>query len=351
MIFAELIEKRSLLARKLAWFFRREAAITAAGFQARSLGDFINVFPEFKNTPEERDSGRPEPYLEATRVCRKLVDRGILISAGFNRNHPPLSELYVCNVFDEADLQYGVYDFAAYGFPRILNDLRGAVLPVVVQTAEGDPDIGTAFILQGGAVLTARHCIEGMRHVSTNSWFERPHEVTAIVLPESDNLDLALIRLVDDPFSGRQGFRLGRASILEEVLTMGYPQIPGFNAPLASEPAHIAAVQSSEVIPSAGAAVGLENSYLAGHDLLLITARVKGGNSGGPVVGPFGEVVGMVTAFPAEEAGRADLLGYGLAIPASILARFVSDADSPAGKLRHLPFSNCVNGFGTSKIE
>lgn len=111
-------------------------------------------------------------------------------------------------------------------------------------------------------------------------------------------------------------------------MALGYPNIPGFTPTLAAEAATIAA----RLTTSRGRIAATPTEYFAGSDLLLITARVRGGFSGGPVLDALGQVVGMVSREPAsapaaEVAHRYDQLGYGVAIPARHLRELLDRPD------------------------
>jgi S1-C subfamily serine protease len=81
---------------------------------------------------------------------------------------------------------------------------------------------------------------------------------------------------------------------------MGYPSHAGFG---------------NFVTATLGAIAAVEESYLYKHELILLTSKVKGGNSGGPVINKRGYAVGIVTETPAAEGDAYDKFGYGLAIP------------------------------------
>ena len=113
-----------------------------------------------------------------------------------------------------------------------------------------------------------------------------------------------------------------QAEILDDILTMGYPPIKGFDSVLVAETAQVAGYLQS----TTGEVVGNEVSYLDGQPYLLITARVKGGNSGGPVISREGKVVGIVAQLPASDSGP-DTLGYAAVIPITTLEALLQAYD------------------------
>jgi serine protease Do len=61
------------------------------------------------------------------------------------------------------------------------------------------------------------------------------------------------------------------------------------------------------------------------QDYLLISARVKGGSSGGPVLNKKGEVVGLIANAPSTDSSEIDALGFGIAVPSPAILQFLSD--------------------------
>ena len=178
--------------------------------------------------------------------------------------------------------------------------------------------------------MTARHCIEKKREIRIDGWDAVHAPLKAIwafkdtrYSPRSEvdkRPDLALLEFAGDPFLGVPGFQLQEAQILDDVLTMGCPTVPGFDQMLITETAQIAAeLKPTELKSTVGHVVAQERAYLGNQPYLLISARVKGGSSGGPVIGREGKVVGVVAQLSAEAEGRLDVLGYGVVVPTSTL--------------------------------
>lgn len=124
---------------------------------------------------------------------------------------------------------------------------------------------------------------------------------------------------------------------------MGYPPIQGFETPLVAETAQIAAILKSSV----GKIVCEARAYLDGNDYLLLSARVKGGNSGGPIVGKLGQVLGVITHFPADASGRPDLLGYAAALPSAKIQALINAVNASNGMANEMEFRMTHTGFST----
>jgi serine protease Do len=129
---------------------------------------------------------------------------------------------------------------------------------------------------------------------------------------------------------------------LDEVLCLGFPPIPGFQELLISDIATV----NAEIKSSCGRVVGTGSAYLDGQRYILINARVKGGNSGGPIVDRKGCVVGILvqSSMNATDASNLDTLGYGVATPVDEwIHLFSNDSDKAHGGIE-LSFKNLEDG-------
>ena len=307
---------------------------SATTLQPKTVGDFLAS----KNWP-------PDLLFSVPVWCRKLCDAGLLISAGTGRGSPPVCECYYSYAFDEDAGRYGEYDFLVQGFPFIRDHFAAAVLAMEVQLQDGTHSIGTGFLLEDHRMLTARHCIEGSPRqpivdVWIHGWDRHAHPLIEAAALTDDRADLALLTFDGDPMPGIPGFRLRDGSVLEDVLTIGYPQIRGFDSVLVAETAQVAGHLKS----STGQVVGSERSYLDGQPCYLITARVKGGSSGGPVIGKDGHVLGLVTSLPAD-SGEVDTLGFAVAVAQPAIRALLGAAASRSDHLQTLRFEHTRRGF------
>lgn len=203
----------------------------------------------------------------------------------------------------------------AYGFPYIYVSYRNDVLPVIVKDKKGDVTMGTCFRFSTG-ILTAKHCLEAAE-VSIEGYTAEQLQKYATLISKDSNIDLAYIELQE-----HSRFIPGDANVLDEVLVMGYPKIPMFNAFCAAERAAISS------IPTRGAVASLVDQYLSPSvgPLMLVTARIRGGNSGGPIINSNGQVVGVAFSEPMSE-GNYDEMGYGVAYPIGVLGQLLADCE------------------------
>lgn len=144
---------------------------------------------------------------------------------------------YFSQSFSEEDMSYGIFDFAVLGFPEIHRYFHQSVVAIHVSKDNVEPDIGTGFLLENRCIVTARHCIEHMQAISIDGWNASHVPLKHIWMFRDDRLsksqrdkrpDLAILEFTADPLPGIPGFKLLEGQLLEDVLTMGYPPIPGF---------------------------------------------------------------------------------------------------------------------------
>lgn len=232
---------------------------------------------------------------------------------------------FACVNFDERRAQYGEYEYRVLGFSRVINRLSGAVIAIEVETAEGIPTIGTGFFLGNHhTIITARHVVEAMRSVRIVGGDDKPYMLHRVAVAADPRLDLATLLVEGD--DTRPSLRSSEAHLLDEVLCVGYPPIPGFDAIQVAEPARVIAQKATS-----GHVVAISSSYLEpATELMLLSARIKGGSSGGPVLDKKGYCVGLTVATPvsAQDAERLDELGYGLALPSTVFSAVLKDSDA-----------------------
>ncbi|RWU04298.1 S1 family peptidase [Pedobacter chitinilyticus] len=280
---------------------------------------------------------------EITKICERLLNKGYLFKAGNPSNNPIIGDRYLGIGFDQTMADYGSYDFIGYGFVAIRNHFKESVRPIIVKTLGGIDSIGTCFLVGKDMLITARHCIEGMSSIKI------PDNSDGYLIPENvyiskdSRIDIAVIKLKKPIASEIPTFRFGDADVLDEILTIGYPPIAGFDAIQFVEKAMINAKLKS----STGELIAKDKSYLDSQDYFLINARVKGGNSGAPVINELGEAAGMLVNIPTdpEDSTKLDVLGYGVAIPKVTIENFLADIEKKSHNIISISPELLKHGF------
>jgi len=253
-------------------------------------------------------------------ATRKLLNQGFLIELDdkniFLEAHSWQNRYYFSQLDVEEDLAYGTFDFFVLGFPYIRTYFEHAVKAIYVKK-DGDEDIGSGFVLEDHRFVTAFHCIEEKNSIEIDGWDKANAPLQSIWVPTDKNIDLCVLEFSGDPFPGVSGFQLQEAQILDEVMTLGYPNISGYNPILAAERTQVAGrLQATATV---GAVLGQMTAYyLQDQSHWLLSTLIKSGSSGGPVVGIEGKVIGIITHIPTDR-NNEPLLGYGGAIPTATL--------------------------------
>jgi serine protease Do len=293
------------LAAEIVHFFWDAYSLDAEGkLTPRTLNDFLN------NCPPYHDKLYPDLGLEIRRFCHRLIAEGLLFSVGFDQSQkPPYNEQFLSYFFSREMASYGSYEFVAFRFPKVVEHFSNSVVKLVI-TRGCQQDIGTGFLMEDGVIITAAHCLPDGATVAIEGWDPAVAPLSRIlrfgdygsnpfVLTPS-KIDVALLEFKSDPFPEARKFRLWGESTLDDILVMGFPHISGFQ---------------SGLIASTGQVISKEMSTARNQPLIIFSASVKGGNSGGPLINHYGKVVGLVTNL-AEEDSDVRKLGYGLATPA-----------------------------------
>ncbi len=310
-----------------------------------SIVDYFITIPE-----KFREQG---PYVmeyhnALLKMVQLLVNEGLMTPEG---NASGFEQRFHGNGFGKPNLiDYGYYDFMIYGFPVIRKNFEDAVRPVIINQGVKDKseNIGTGFTVAHNSTLyfvTARHCLPKGELINIPQFLPKePLIPVKILAPIDKNIDLSIIEVSNKVFISDKWFYLDKPQVLDQVLTMGFPPIQGFTeAVQISETATIA----SDLKSSRGEITGQGLHYWGGmKEHFLISARVKGGNSGGPVINRFGLVVGIIIEMLQNE-DAPDLLGYGVAISASVLEDLLISVEGKDNKIEFesLTFDHNERGF------
>lgn len=279
-------------------------------------------------------------------IVKKFENDGFLLKVGQKGDDPIYGATYVAQTLSSEYLEYGSYHFHYYGFSSIRKHFLSSVLPIDVTKQDDTKDIGTCFIIDAHRILTARHCIENKKNILILDPHKQAVKPTSIWVP-SDGTDIALIEMNYYNFSPCPKFKIEFGEVLEEVLTMGYPPIPGFDAVQVADISHI----GGSVKVSKGKIVAEERTLWDPETNYLINARVKGGNSGGPIINNLGFVIGMIIDIPLnpDDQEKIDHLAYGVALTGRRIYNFINDVNRNNDKVDKLQFQMNKHGFSTQK--
>jgi hypothetical protein len=146
---------------------------------------------------------------------------------------------------------------------------------VEIQTEETvGGSLGSGFFIQSGVVVTNYHVIEDATKIKVITYDNKEYEVESI-LGYNKDYDIAILYI--DAVTEHLALNKGDISVGETVYALGSPQ--GLTGSL------------SEGIVSSASRV------YDGVEYIQVTAPISSGNSGGPLVNEYGEVIGINTFY------------------------------------------------------
>jgi len=264
--------------------------------------------------PEEQSpsSSNKWAYAFAAILIILIVNTGVFAVAFLNlQNQLETMEASLTEQSSEIqDLQNQLEIFDAIDqtglmpWPTIYNQVKDSV--VLIQTNLG---LGSGFVYDAkGHIITNYHVIEGAETIQVS--FLDGNISSASVVGMDIYSDIAVIK-VDPEVTTLYPVVLGSSS----ELAVGVP-VAAMGSPFGlSDTLTVGIVSSLERTLTAA-----ENYVII--DVIQIDAAVNPGNSGGPLVNIYGQVVGVNTAIESE---TGTFTGIGFAVPSDTVKREVDD--------------------------
>lgn len=189
-------------------------------------------------------------------------------------------------------------------FSQVFTRVSTGIVPVTAVVC-GGTGLGTAFLIDEQTLVTAAHVVTGAVSVSVQV-DGTPHVAEVAGIDES--IDLATLRISGDASAAALQFSDAEPVVGDAVAALGYPSGTALRLTEGSvlsldEPANV----EGEVR----------------RDLLESNASSRKGNSGGPLIDPAGDVVGVVIA------GRKDAT-RSLAVQSSDVQPMLSSMPPPS---------------------
>ena len=166
---------------------------------------------------------------------------------------------------------------------------------------------GTAFVVAPGVIVTNAHVIAGVKNPSVVVGI-RSYPATPVVVDA--RLDLAVLRTAA-PLGPALPLTTVTAPRGTEAAVVGYPE----NGPL-----HVSAAAVSATFTAVGR--DIYGSGLVTRQVYELSATIRPGNSGGPVIGSDGSVIGVVFSRSTVASG----VGY--ALTGSAVATTITHGES-----------------------
>lgn len=172
---------------------------------------------------------------------------------------------------------------------------------------------GSGFIYSDeGYIITNNHVVEGAKQISVT--FFDGTEVGAEVVGTDSNSDLAVLK-VDAPTELLVPVSWGDSDTLEV----------GQRAIAIGNPFGLMGTLTTGVISAKGRSLPALDGFFRIPEIIQTDAAVNPGNSGGPLLDSYGNVIGVVSAIVPRQMGDGErsFLGVGFAIPGNLVKKVV----------------------------
>ena len=278
----------------------------------KTIGDFCNSYP----SQEGEDKIQPDII---GRICDRLCNMRKMVCL-YKGGVMCIKDVYFAISFQpelfehHRDMLLNLYNSCVYGFDYIYRHYKERTIPIICETKEGQ-SMGSCFRIYRG-LATAKHCLTDGSPVAIRGYDKSQLEQFPIFVSNNPNIDLAFIQ-TDENYIPNDA----EPHVLDNVLVMGYPKVPFFLDFCTGEKANISSMANLRLTPTLGSVAAEGEIYYPRNlpKMLLVTAKICGGNSGGPLINEEGFVVGIATGKPEGEGASDDHVGYGMAYPIQAL--------------------------------
>ena len=290
--------------------------------------------------PEPEDPAEPaeEPAAPPRRSRRKLATFAALagcvllltvcavvyrsVSESL-RSAPPDSGHYDTMWPQETDTETTIPGYPSGGsFQIALVEERGealtaqevyeAVNPSVVSVVtylDGSVSVGTGVILsEDGYIVTNNHVIEGGRQCEI--YISTGFRMDAKLVGRDEETDLAVLKV--------EGEKLPAAAIGSSDLMVVGDQVYAIGNPLGLE---LRGTLTDGLVSAINRDVNVDGTTMT---LIQTNAALNSGNSGGPLINAWGQVIGINTIKMVSEYEDDTVEGLGFAVPSSTVAHVVN---------------------------
>lgn len=282
----------------------------------KTIIDFCNWY----KVPEGEDLIQP---IILSRICERLCDLRKMFCIQKINGH---TDIYHSIPYNQdlwkkyPHVLIHHYNSCVYGFEYIYRHYKERTFPVIATTENGQ-SMGSCFRIYQG-IATAKHCLTDGSPIAIRGYSKEQLDKCSVFVSNNPDIDIAFIH-TDEIYLHNNA----EPRVLDNVLVMGYPKIPLFLNFCTGEKANISAIADLRLTPTIGSIAAEGEIYFPKNlpKMLLVTAKMKGGNSGGPVINEDGYVVGIATGIPDGEGLSDDHVGYGIAYPIQVLDEIIKE--------------------------
>lgn len=259
--------------------------------------------------------------VQVNHLLQRLAREQILVETTSSSIKDPLfSRSYLLmSGLTKAQARGHLWMAPALGPGLIVDQVQASLIHLTGKSVDGDEWGGTGLALSSRHILTARHVIDDMK---LDASFAVPQSdggaaiANVAEVHKHDKQDLAVVRVDEDvPLVPAPGLVSRDPEWSDPIFLLGYPPI--------------ATIATAAVSVQAGEVVNPSVATYFGEDLFLYSAVARPGNSGGPVLGRDGRLLGMVIKELAHEVeGRAPVPFYA-GLPARVVHTCLAELGLP----------------------
>ena len=183
----------------------------------------------------------------------------------------------------------------------------GSVVSILCSHSTGS-STGTGVILsEEGYIVTNAHVVDSALTITVKLTDDR--EFSADIIGSDEITDLAVLRIRADGLNPAQFGDSGNLRVGDAVVAIGDPLGVEFRG-----------TYTNGIVSAINRDVDVDGRTMT---LIQTNAALNSGNSGGPLINCYGQVIGINTMKIGDFASRAGVEGLGFAIPSSIVKEVV----------------------------
>jgi len=206
------------------------------------------------------------------------------------------------------ELSFTVLPAQTLTIQEIYRQVNPSVVTVVAQLGEQEASVGTGVIFsEDGYILTNYHVLEGGNACTV--YFYNDHAYEAWYVAGDAESDLAVLKVEQ---TGLPAAQFGDS----EYLTVG-DTVYAIGNPLGYE---LRGTLTDGIVSAINRDVWVDGRTM---NLIQTNAALNSGNSGGPLINVYGQVVGINTVKMSSSYSNVE--GLGFAIPSATIRRLVND--------------------------
>ena len=251
-------------------------------------------------------------------LVNKLEAKGLLVHAGNRGGSPLLSNCYH-GMHETTSIQAkgNLFLAAALGI-NVLGDLFSHLVCHITGQGKEDGNEygGTGIFINCNTILTCAHVVNDMIN-------KKIHHDSKILSEDdfcyesSTESDLAFIRLNADVPNIPKDIAFNSPKVMSKIVVLGYPAVPYTRSPsLVAQSGEV----TGNVVVQLGEVTGNVEEF-SGTDMFLFSCIAQPGNSGGPVIDEYGNIIGIVTEnLNRSSSGKTGTQGWDLPFFAAVSA-------------------------------